>query len=420
MHRRLGGRDRRRGDPPGRRPQVVLVGTGSEVSLCVDAAEQLAAAGIRANVVSMPSWDRFAAQTPAIRTTCCPPGCPCCRSRPRSRSGGSATPTNRSASIVSAPARRECRDGEVGYQRRQRRGSRHPPGSGKGVIMDRLAHLYHEFGQSPWLDNLKRGYITSGQLAPSGRQGHSWPDQQPDHLPEGHPRLCRLRRAVPQAGRGQRSDHRRLLGDGARRHQRRARRLRRRCTTTVTAPTASSASRSPRTSPTTLRAPRPRPATCTRQIHRPNLMVKIPATAEGVPADPGDDRRRPQHQRHVDLQPRSLPGGDRGLHRRFGGVRQAARRRPVEGGQRGQLLHQPGRHRGRSSPRGHRLTRGAGTARQGCRRPGQARLPDVPEDVQRPSVGGAWPPRAPSCSDRCGPARRPRTRRIPTRCTSTS
>ncbi|MCU1502391.1 MAG: tal [Ilumatobacteraceae bacterium] len=30
--------------------------------------------------------------------------------------------------------------------------------------MDRLAQLYQEFGQSPWLDNLKRGYITSGQL----------------------------------------------------------------------------------------------------------------------------------------------------------------------------------------------------------------------------------------------------------------
>lgn len=30
--------------------------------------------------------------------------------------------------------------------------------------MDRLAHLYHEFGQSPWLDNLKRGYVTGGQL----------------------------------------------------------------------------------------------------------------------------------------------------------------------------------------------------------------------------------------------------------------
>jgi transaldolase len=31
--------------------------------------------------------------------------------------------------------------------------------------MDRLLSLYNEFGQSPWLDNLKRGYITSGQLA---------------------------------------------------------------------------------------------------------------------------------------------------------------------------------------------------------------------------------------------------------------
>jgi len=31
--------------------------------------------------------------------------------------------------------------------------------------MDRLAHLYTEQGQSPWLDNLKRSYITGGQLA---------------------------------------------------------------------------------------------------------------------------------------------------------------------------------------------------------------------------------------------------------------
>ncbi|HEY8093528.1 MAG TPA: transaldolase family protein, partial [Acidimicrobiales bacterium] len=31
--------------------------------------------------------------------------------------------------------------------------------------MDRLIRLYQEQGQSPWLDNLTRGYITSGQLA---------------------------------------------------------------------------------------------------------------------------------------------------------------------------------------------------------------------------------------------------------------
>ena len=30
--------------------------------------------------------------------------------------------------------------------------------------MTRLQQLYDELGQSPWLDNLKRGYITSGQL----------------------------------------------------------------------------------------------------------------------------------------------------------------------------------------------------------------------------------------------------------------
>src|SRR5436190_9516794 len=31
--------------------------------------------------------------------------------------------------------------------------------------MERLIRLFEDFGQSPWLDNLKRGYLTSGQLA---------------------------------------------------------------------------------------------------------------------------------------------------------------------------------------------------------------------------------------------------------------
>ena len=31
--------------------------------------------------------------------------------------------------------------------------------------MNRLVRLYEDFGQSPWLDNLKRGFITSGALA---------------------------------------------------------------------------------------------------------------------------------------------------------------------------------------------------------------------------------------------------------------
>ncbi len=39
------------------------------------------------------------------------------------------------------------------------------------MTMERLQHLYHEFGQSPWLDNLKRGYITSGQLQSLAARG---------------------------------------------------------------------------------------------------------------------------------------------------------------------------------------------------------------------------------------------------------
>ncbi|HEX6657206.1 MAG TPA: transaldolase family protein, partial [Ilumatobacter sp.] len=31
--------------------------------------------------------------------------------------------------------------------------------------MNRLVRLHEEFGQSPWLDNLQRGYLSSGQLA---------------------------------------------------------------------------------------------------------------------------------------------------------------------------------------------------------------------------------------------------------------
>jgi transaldolase len=37
--------------------------------------------------------------------------------------------------------------------------------------MDRLSELYSEYGQSPWLDNLKRGYLTSGQLADLVQRG---------------------------------------------------------------------------------------------------------------------------------------------------------------------------------------------------------------------------------------------------------
>ena len=57
-------------------PRVVLLGTGSEVAVCVAAARQLADAGVAARVVSMPSWDRFEEQTDEFRATVLPPGVP--------------------------------------------------------------------------------------------------------------------------------------------------------------------------------------------------------------------------------------------------------------------------------------------------------------------------------------------------------
>ncbi len=54
-------------EPEGGDPQCILIGTGSEVGLCLAAAKQLADEGVRARVVSMPSWDRFAAQDAAYR-----------------------------------------------------------------------------------------------------------------------------------------------------------------------------------------------------------------------------------------------------------------------------------------------------------------------------------------------------------------
>ena len=52
---------------------MLLIGTGSEVSLCVAAYEQLAAEGVRARVVSLPSWELFERQSPAYRDEVLPP-----------------------------------------------------------------------------------------------------------------------------------------------------------------------------------------------------------------------------------------------------------------------------------------------------------------------------------------------------------
>jgi transketolase len=60
-------------DPPNGSPEVILIATGSEVSLCIEAFEQLTKEGVRARVVSMPSWELFDDQDRGYRESVLPP-----------------------------------------------------------------------------------------------------------------------------------------------------------------------------------------------------------------------------------------------------------------------------------------------------------------------------------------------------------
>jgi transketolase len=59
-------------DPDGK-PDVILIGTGTELGLCVSAYEQLKTEGIKSRVVSMPSWELFEHQDQAYRDSVFPP-----------------------------------------------------------------------------------------------------------------------------------------------------------------------------------------------------------------------------------------------------------------------------------------------------------------------------------------------------------
>ena len=246
------------------------------------AAEQLAAAGIQrqrgqhAVVGSLRSPEREL------------PGRACCRrlagavGRGRaSRSVGSATPTTRSASTVSAPAHRAtwC---WTSWASTSPTSWLRPRGwlSRKGVIMDRLAHLYDEFGQSPWLDNLKRGYITSGQLAAwSTRASAASPPTRPSSRRRSRARpttTSSSARSPPPITRSSTTTGRWCWPTSTARSTSSPS-----CTTTATVRDGfASVEVDPglaHDSAGTERAARD----LHEQIDRPNLMVKIPATAEG-------------------------------------------------------------------------------------------------------------------------------------------
>jgi transketolase len=61
-------------DAPGGKPDVILLASGSEVGLCAAAYEKLTAEGVKARVVSMPSWELFEKQDAAYKESVLPAG----------------------------------------------------------------------------------------------------------------------------------------------------------------------------------------------------------------------------------------------------------------------------------------------------------------------------------------------------------
>ncbi len=155
------------------KPAVILMGTGSEVALCVEAYEALKQEGIAARVVSMPSWELFEQQDQAYRDSVLPPDV---KARVSVEAGfrDRLGPLRRRERIpyrmhtfgASAPikdvmakfgfTRGHAREGSCRRQTTARFGQ-------GGGSMNALKQL-EACGQSPWLDYLKRSLIESGEL----------------------------------------------------------------------------------------------------------------------------------------------------------------------------------------------------------------------------------------------------------------
>ena len=157
-------------DAPGGKPAVILIGTGSEVALCIDAFEELKRQGIAARVVSMPSWELFEQQDQAYRDSVLPPDV----TARVSVEMGSVIGWDRYVGMTGA---------KVGMNTF---GSSAPlkdlltkfgftPAKVLAAAKEQLAQVKEKSGmnplqqleacgQSPWLDYLKRSLIESGEL----------------------------------------------------------------------------------------------------------------------------------------------------------------------------------------------------------------------------------------------------------------
>ena len=363
---------------------LVLIGTGSEVSLCVDALDLLD--GLSVRVVSMPSWDLFAAQSDDYREQVLPADVPtlAVEAARHLRVGALRRRRDRHRPLRCVGARSR-RHGEVRVHPRARRRARPRAGRERSSLtMSSAIARLNDFGQSPWYDNLARPLLTGGGLAKlvevDGIRGVT---SNPTILDKAIGAGEGYDDALGEVREGGPLDRGHVLGGRDRRHPVAPPRCCARCTTRTTAATASCRSRWRPRSPTTPTAPSPPRARCTAASTGPNLMIKIPATLEGIPAIEETiasgitvnvtlifslDRHDKVIEAYLTGLERFVAGGRRPVDRRVGGV----------------VLREPGRHRDRPPP-----PRGQPAAGQGRGRQRQARVRAVPGALLRPALGRA-------------------------------
>ena len=401
----------------GGEPDARALGTGARSRVCVEAAEILRAEGRTVRVVSMPWWDLFAAEDFDYQDEVLPAGVPTLaveagvvarlgplgrrqrRHRPLRRVGprhrGAAPPGLHARQRGRARPRADRRPGR-GHLRRSG-DDPHPPIPRRVAEMTKLHELYDEQGQSPWLDNLRRSWLQGGELADWVAKGVRGVTSNPSIFQKAIAGLGRLRRPVRRGPRQAGCRSRTSTGSWS-------------CSDiegalAVLRPTYDESDGldgyvSVEVAPSLARDTEGTTAAA-RDLHEridePNLYVKIPGTAEGLPAIRHDDRRGPQRQRHPPVQPQPLRRGHRGPP---GRARGAGRVGGVTRGRRtglvgGVVLRQPGRRRGRPAPRRHRHRRGPALQGQGRRRQRPPGLRPVPGALLRAPLGGAGRRRGP-------------------------
>ena len=281
-------------------------------------------------------------------------------------------------------------------------------------VNERLAALTAA-GTSVWLDQIGRQLIESGELAAAARGGlAARRDLQPDDLQPGDPRRRRLRRPARRARPRRAPTRAPIYQELAIQDIQAACDVLRPVYDATAATTATSRFEVDPDLAFDTERTMEQAREYWERVDRPNLMIKIPGTDEGVPGDRGDDLRGAQHQRHAAVLRRRLRARGRGVHPRP--------RAPPRRGQGVDVHSVASFFVSRVDTEVDKRLEGLGrTDLQGRAGAGQ-RARRLPALRGRSSTASASPPcsrPARRCSARCGRRPASRTRRTPTRCTST-